>query len=69
MVRQLPSWHENMRKRQDKAPKVYIRDSGLLHALLGLGTEREIASHLKVGASWEGFALEAVVSRLGARPE
>jgi predicted AAA+ superfamily ATPase len=69
MVRQLPSWHENIGKRQVKSPKVYIRDSGLLHALLGLGTEREIASHPKVGASWEGFALEAVVSRLGARTE
>lgn len=69
MVRQLPSWHENIGKRQVKAPKVYIRDSGLLHALLGLGTEREIVSHPKVGASWEGFALESVVSRLEARPE
>lgn len=69
MVRQLPSWHENIGKRQVRAPKVYIRDSGLLHALLGLGTEREIASHPKVGASWEGFALEAVVSRLDVRSE
>ncbi len=69
MVRQLPSWHENIGKRQVKAPKVYIRDSGLLHALLGLGTDREIVSHPKVGASWEGFALETVVARLEARPE
>jgi hypothetical protein len=69
MVRQLPSWHENIGKRQVKSPKVYIRDSGLLHALLGLSTSREIASHPKVGASWEGFAANAVVSRLGARPE
>lgn len=69
MVRQLQSWHENLGKRQVKAPKVYIRDSGLLHALLGLNTSRDIASHPKVGASWEGFATNAVVSRLGARPE
>jgi len=69
MVRQLQSWHENIGKRQVKAPKVYIRDSGLLHALLGLHTSRDIASHPKVGASWEGFATSAVVSRLGARPE
>ncbi len=69
MVRQLPSWHENLAKRQVKAPKVYVRDSGILHALLGLATAREIDSHPKVGASWEGFALNAVVSRLRARPE
>jgi predicted AAA+ superfamily ATPase len=69
MARQLPPWHENIGKRQVKAPKVYIRDSGLLHALLGLGTARDIASHPIVGASWEGFALDAVVSRLGARPD
>jgi len=69
MLRQLPSWHENIGKRQVKAPKVYVRDSGLLHALLGLATTREIESHPKVGASWEGFALDQVVSRLEARPE
>ncbi|MGH9259723.1 MAG: ATP-binding protein, partial [Acidimicrobiales bacterium] len=69
MVRQLPSWHENIGKRQVKAPKVYVRDSGLLHALLGLATARDIESHPKVGASWEGFALEQVLSRLDARPE
>jgi hypothetical protein len=69
LVRQLPSWYENIGKRQVKAPKIYIRDSGLLHALLGLGTAREIDAHPKLGASWEGFALDAVVSRLGARPE
>ncbi len=69
MVRQLPSWHENMGKRQVKAPKIYLRDSGLLHALLGLPDARALETHPKVGASWEGFALEAVISRLGARPE
>jgi len=69
MVRQLQSWHENMGKRQVKAPKIYLRDSGLLHSLLGLPDARALDTHPKVGASWEGFAIEAVISRLGARPE
>lgn len=69
MVRQLPAWHENIGKRQVKAPKVYLRDSGLLHALLDLGSGDAVESHPKVGASWEGFALDAVVTRLGAQPE
>jgi uncharacterized protein len=58
LVRQLQPWHENLKKRQVKAPKVYVRDSGLLHALLGLASERELLSHPKVGASWEGYAIE-----------
>ncbi len=61
MVRQLKPWHENLKKRQVKAPKVYLRDSGLLHTLLGLATEREVLSHPKAGASWEGFAVEEVL--------
>ena len=69
MVRQLPAWQENLAKRQVKAPKVYVRDSGLLHALLGLRSQREIESHPKLGASFEGFALETVIDRLGALPE
>lgn len=69
MVRRLTPWHENLAKRQIKTPKVYIRDSGLLHALLGLRTARETEAHPKVGASWEGFALDTVVARLGAAPE
>jgi hypothetical protein len=69
MVRQLQPWHENIGKRQVRAPKVYVRDSGLLHALLGLTTQRQIESHPKVGASWEGFALDVVTSHLGAEPE
>ncbi len=68
MVRQLPAWHENISSRQVKAPKVYLADSGLLHALLGLATLEELECHPKVGASWEGFALEAVIRALGARP-
>ncbi len=69
MVRQLPSWHENVGKRQIKSPKVFVRDSGILHALLGLRNAREIDTHPKVGASWEGFALETVVACLRAEPE
>ena len=69
MVRQLPSWRENIGKRQVKAPKVYVRDSGILHALLGLSSARELQVHPKVGASWEGFALNAVISQLQAQPE
>jgi hypothetical protein len=61
LVRQLQPWHENLKKRQVKAPKVYVRDSGILHALLGIGSERELASHPKVGASWEGAAIEWVL--------
>jgi predicted AAA+ superfamily ATPase len=58
MVRQLPPWHENLGKRQVKAPKAYVRDSGLLHQLLGIRTERDLVAHPKSGASWEGYALE-----------
>jgi predicted AAA+ superfamily ATPase len=58
VVRQLQPWHENLGKRQVKAPKVYVRDSGLLHALLGIRTETELMAHPKNGASWEGYVLE-----------
>jgi hypothetical protein len=58
MVRQLQPWHENLKKRQVRAPKIYLRDSGLLHALLGIRTERELLAHPKCGASWEGRAIE-----------
>lgn len=61
MVRQLPPWHENLAKRQVKAPKVYIRDTGLLHALLGIRSERDLQRHPKLGASWEGYAIEEVL--------
>jgi hypothetical protein len=61
MVRQLQPWHENLSKRQVKAPKVYVRDSGLLHTLLGVGTESELLAHPKSGASWEGYAVEEVL--------
>jgi len=61
LIRQLQPWHENLKKRQVKAPKVYVRDSGLLHTLLGLRDERTLDAHLKVGASWEGFVIEEVL--------
>jgi predicted AAA+ superfamily ATPase len=67
MVRQLPPWFENLGKRQVKAPKVYVRDSGLLHALLGINGARELAFHPKIGASWEGYAVEEVIKAL--RPD
>lgn len=62
LVRQLPPWHENLGKRQVKAPKVYVRDSGLLHALLGVRTDAELLHHPKCGASWEGYAIEAALN-------
>lgn len=61
MVRQLRPWHENLAKRQVKAPKVYLRDSGLLHHLLGIRTQKNLLSHPKSGASWEGYALEELL--------
>ncbi len=67
LVRQLQPWHENLGKRQVKAPKVYVRDSGVLHTLLGITSERDLLSHPKVGASWEGFAVETVLELV--RPE
>ncbi len=64
MLRQLQPWFENLGKRQVKSPKVYVRDSGLLHALLGIRTRRDLALHPKVGASWEGFAVEEALKAL-----
>jgi predicted AAA+ superfamily ATPase len=69
MVRQLQPWHENLGKRQVKAPKIYLTDTGLLHTLLGIVTAEDLERHPKVGASWEGFSLEALLAHLGARPE
>jgi len=67
MVRQLSPWFENLGKRQVKAPKVYVRDSGLLHALLGIASRHDLEHHPKVGASWEGYAVEEVLKAL--RPD
>lgn len=61
LVRRLPPWFGNTGKRVVKAPKVYLRDGGLLHALLGLRSSAEVLSHPRFGASWEGFALEQVI--------
>ncbi len=66
IVKQLLPWHENISKRQVKAPKVYVKDSGLLHALLNLPTMHDLEGHPKVGASWEGFVLAELILRLGA---
>jgi predicted AAA+ superfamily ATPase len=69
VLRQLPPWFENLGKRQVKAPKIYVADSGLLHTLLGVETAEDLERHPKVGASWEGFAMGEVMTRLSARPE
>ncbi len=61
MVRQLAPWYANISKRQIKSPKVYLRDSGLLHQLLGIRTEQELLLHPKSGASWEGYVIEEVI--------
>jgi uncharacterized protein len=61
MVRQLQPWHENLGKRQVKSPKIYFRDTGLLHALAGIRSEAELVRSPRLGASWEGFALEQVL--------
>jgi len=61
MVRQLQPWYANIGKRQVKSPKVYIRDTGLLHYLLGIRTEQELLLHPRNGASWEGYAIEEVI--------
>ena len=69
LVRELRPWWENLGKRVVKAPKVYVADSGLLHALLGIASAADLRAHPKVGASWEGFALDQVARRLGARAD
>ncbi len=67
MVRQLQPWFANLAKRQVKSPKVYLRDSGLLHRLLGITTMTDLLSHPKVGASWEGFVIEQLISLIEPR--
>jgi predicted AAA+ superfamily ATPase len=68
VVRQLQPWHENIKKRQVKSPKVYLADSGILHTLLGLDAMDDVEAHPKLGASWEGFAISQVVDRLYVQP-
>ncbi len=65
MVRSLKPWSANIGKRQVKSPKIYIRDSGILHNLLNVSTHSELERHPKVGASWEGFIVEALIQALG----
>ena len=64
LVRRLPPWRKNAGKRLVKSPKVYVRDSGIVHALLGLTFKEDLLGHPVVGASWEGFVIETLVSRL-----
>jgi predicted AAA+ superfamily ATPase len=66
LVRRLPAWHGNVGKRLVRAPKVFVRDSGIVHALLGLGNLEAVLSHPIAGASWEGFVLEQLIA---AAPE
>lgn len=67
MLRILPPWYENLGKRLVKSPKVYLRDSGVLHHLLGIGEMLDLRTHPRYGASWEGFALEQVLLGHGGR--
>jgi hypothetical protein len=69
MLRILQPWHENISKRQVRAPKLYFRDSGIFHALLGAPDRSALQTHPKLGASWEGFALEQVVTANSIRAE
>jgi predicted AAA+ superfamily ATPase len=69
VVRQLPPWCANVGKRQVKSPKVYIRDSGLLHGLLDIRDRRDLERHPKMGASWEGAMLQQVAAHIGASPD
>ena len=61
MIRQLQPYYANLKKRQVKSPKVYVRDSGLLHQLLGIDSLKSLFYHPKVGASWEGFVIEQIL--------
>lgn len=69
VVRQLRPWHENISKRQVKAPKIYIRDSGILHTLMGIKSQSDLERHPKIGASWEGFILNQAIRRLNVESE
>jgi hypothetical protein len=69
MMRTLHPWFESIGKRQVKAPKIYFRDSGILHTLLGIGTLNQLTSHPRMGAFWEGFALEEILRKCRATQE
>jgi hypothetical protein len=69
MVRRLTPWIANIKKRQVKAPKIYFNDSGLLHNLLGIQNQDDLTGHPKLGASWEGFAIEQIIRTMRADKE
>ncbi len=69
LIRKLAPWHSNAGKRLVKSPKVYVRDSGLVHALLGIADKDALLSHPVIGASWEGFVLENILSVAGQSVE
>ncbi|MFA6262904.1 MAG: ATP-binding protein [Candidatus Babeliales bacterium] len=69
MVRLLLPWFENIGKRQVKSPKIYLRDSGILHTLLGIHDNNELQEYYRLGAAWEGFALEEIIKKYQAQPE
>jgi predicted AAA+ superfamily ATPase len=69
MVRQLQPWYEHLKKRQVKSPKLYLRDSGIFHRLLGINDRTELRRHPKLGPSWEGFAIEEIIRHHRAEPE
>ena len=68
VIRQIKPWFENVGKRQVKSPRIYVRDSGLLHTLLNLETQRDLEGHPKLGASWEGFIVDQIIQQLHAQP-
>jgi len=67
MIRVLQPWYANIHKRQVKSPKIYFRDSGLLHSLLGIHSELALYTHPKIGASWEGYIIEETIKAI--RPD
>lgn len=69
MIRILLPWYENLDKRQIKSPKIYFRDSGILHALIGIRNQHEMDLYPKMGSFWEGFALEEIIRQVGASTE
>ena len=69
MIRQLQPWHENIKKRQVKRPKIYFRDSGIFHSMITVEDKRALLSNPKLGASWEGFAIEQVIKHFKIESE
>lgn len=69
MIRVLQPWYENLNKRQVKAPKIYFRDSGIYHNLMGINSQEQLSLNPKLGASWEGFAMEQIINYYDAEPE